>query len=68
MNKLKGNRRIWWLIGITVMILGVVAALVVLPALSPTPGKGGADVRVPKMQNVPPEGAPSMHLDTEKKD
>jgi hypothetical protein len=68
-NKLKGNRRIWWLVGIAVTILGVVAALVVLPALSPTPGTGGADVHVPKMQNVPPEGAPSMHLDTtEKKD
>ncbi len=66
MNKLKGTRRIWWLVGVGVVIVGVGTALVVLPAVSPTAGAGGPDVRVPKMQNVPPEGAPSMHLDTKK--
>lgn len=66
MNKLKGTRRIWWLVGMGVVIGGVGTALVVLPAVSPTAGAGGPDVHVPKMQNVPPEGPPKLHLDSEK--
>lgn len=67
MNKFKGNRRLLWLFGISVVILGVVTALVVLPAVSSTPGTGGPDIQVPKMQNVPPEGAPRMRLDVDDK-
>lgn len=67
MNKFKGSRRLLWLFGISVVILGVVAALVVLPVVTSTPGAGGPDIRVPKMQNVPPEGAPRMRLDVDDK-
>lgn len=65
MNKLKGTRRIWWLVGTGLVIVGVGTALVVLPAVSPTPGTGGPDIQVPKMQNVPPEGAPKLRLETQ---
>lgn len=67
MNKFKGSRRIWWLIGIAVTIAGVVTALVMLPSVSSTPGTGGPDIQVPKMQNVPPGGTPRMRLDIDDK-
>jgi len=67
MNKFKGNRRVMWLIGIAVMIVGIVTALVVLPAVSSTPGADGPDIHVPKMQNVPPAGNPRMRLDVDDK-
>lgn len=67
MNKFKGNRRVVWLIGIAVMIIGIVTALVLLPAVSSTPGAGGPDIHMPKMQNVPPAGAPRMQLDIDDK-
>lgn len=56
-----------WLGGVAVLILGLLVAAVVLPTRAPLPGAGGADVRVPSMQNVPPEEAPKMKLDVEKK-
>jgi len=68
MNKLKGTRRIWWLVGMGVLIAGVGTALLVLPAISPTAGAGGPDVQVPKMENVPPEGAPKLQLETDEKE
>jgi hypothetical protein len=65
MNKLKGTRRIWWLVGMGVVLVGVGTALVVLPLTSPTAGAEGPDIQVPKMQNVPPEGAPKLRLGSE---
>jgi hypothetical protein len=67
MNEFKGIRRTYWLIGVAIMVVGVMTALVLLPAFSPTRGTGGPDIRVPKMQNVPPAGAPRMRLDLEDK-
>jgi len=62
MNKLKGSRRFLWLGGIALLVFGVLAAMLILPLVSPTPGVGGPAIRVPKMQNIPPEGAP-LHVD-----
>jgi hypothetical protein len=62
-NALKGRGRIFWLGGIAVLVLGLVAVLVVVPVVSPTPGAGGPEVDVPKMQNVPADEAPKMRID-----
>ena len=66
-NGFKSTRAVLWLGGITLLVLGFLVAAVVLPATAPTPGQGGPDIHVPKMQNVPPEQAPKMKLDVEKK-
>lgn len=64
-NSLKGNARFWWIAGIGALFMGMMLAFVVLPAVSAPPGAGQPDVRVPKMENVPPSGAPKMRLDVE---
>lgn len=64
-NGFKSKRATLWLGGIAVLVLGFLVAAIVLPTTAPTPGEGGPDVHVPKMQNVPPEGA--MKLDVERK-
>jgi hypothetical protein len=66
MNRLKGTRRIFWLGGVVIVLLGIVTASLVLPNLGPEPGADSPDIRVPKMQNVPPDQAPKMRLDVEK--
>jgi hypothetical protein len=48
-------------------MLGLFAALVVLPATSPTVGQQGPEVHVPSMQNVPAEGAPKLKLEVDDK-
>jgi hypothetical protein len=65
-NGFKSKRAIFWLGGIAVLVFGFLIAAIVLPTTAPTPGAGGPDVRVPRMQNVPPEQAPKMKLDVEK--
>jgi hypothetical protein len=63
----KSKRAAFWLAGIFVLVLGFLAAAIVLPTTSKIPGQGGPDIQVPKMQNVPPEQAPKMNLEVEKK-
>jgi hypothetical protein len=65
-NTFKSKRSMLWLGGIAVLVLGFLVAAVILPMTSPTPGAGGPDVHVPKMENVPPEQAPKLKLDVEK--
>lgn len=66
MKAFTDNRRLFWLGGIAVLIVGFLVAAVVLPMTSdPTKGMGPA-VHVPKMQNVPPDGQ-NLHLDTDRK-
>jgi hypothetical protein len=65
-NGFKSKRAVLWLSGIAVLVLGFLVLAVVLPATAPTPGAGGPDIQVPKMENVPPEQAPKMKLDVEK--
>lgn len=62
------KRSAWWLGGIIVLVLGFLAAAVLLPATAPEPGSGEPDVRVPRMQNVPPPNAPKLQLEVEKED
>jgi hypothetical protein len=66
-NVFKGKRRVLWLGGMAVLVLGLMAVLVILPAVSSTPGAGGPEVDVPKMQNVPAEQSPAMRLDLDEK-
>jgi hypothetical protein len=64
MNPFKGKRRVLWLGGMFVLVVGLLAAATVLPTVTATPGAGGPTVDVPKMQNVPSEEAPKMRLET----
>jgi hypothetical protein len=59
MNPFKGTRRIYWLAGITLLVLGVLGSALILPSISKTPGADGPDVQLPKMENVPPPHAPN---------
>jgi hypothetical protein len=66
MKAFTDKRRVFWLGGITVLIVGFLVAAFVLPQTSdPTKGLGPA-VHVPKMQNVPPDGE-KLKLDTDQK-
>jgi hypothetical protein len=65
-NTFNRKRSILWLGGIAVLILGFLVAAVVLPTTAETPGAGGPDVRVPRMENVPSDHAPKMKLEVEK--
>jgi len=57
MNRLKGTRRFFWLAGMAALLVGVLVFLL-LPVVAPPPDAGQPDIRVPKMENLPPEGAP----------
>lgn len=65
-NAFKSKRSIFWLGGMAVLVLGFLVAAIVLPTTAPKPGATGPDVRVPRMQNVPPNDAPRMKLEVEK--
>jgi hypothetical protein len=66
-NAFKGKRSLLWLGGFAVLMLGLVATFVVLPAVWPTPEADGPEVDVPKMQNVPAEETPKMRIDLDDK-
>jgi len=66
MKAFTDNRRLFWLGGIAVLIVGFLVAAVVLPMTSdPMKGMGPA-VHVPKMQNIPPDGQ-KLNFDTDRK-
>ena len=66
MKAFTDNRRLFWLGGIAVLIVGFLVAAVVLP-MSSDPMKGiGPAVHVPKMQNIPPDGQ-KLNLDTDRR-
>jgi hypothetical protein len=67
-NGFKNKKSAFWLAGIALLVVGFLVAAIVLPMNTPTPGAGGPDVTVPRMENVPSEGAPKMKLDVEKKE
>jgi hypothetical protein len=48
------------------LVGGFIAAAVLLPATAPEPGAGQPDVRVPKMQNVPPPEAEKLKVEVER--
>jgi hypothetical protein len=66
-NVFKGKRRVLWLGGVAVLVLGLLAVLVIVPVVSPTAGAGGPEVDVPKMQNAPADETPKMRLDLDEK-
>lgn len=61
----KSHRAAWWLGGVAALVIGFLVAAVVLPTTAPVPGTDGPDVQLPRMQNVPPEGAPKMKIDVQ---
>ena len=62
------RQSVLWLAGVVVLIVGFIAAAVILPTTSKEPGSNQPNIQVPKMQNVPPPDAPKMRLDTGKAD
>jgi hypothetical protein len=64
-TKFKSKRAAFWLGGIAILVLGFLVVAIVLPSTTPTPGKGGPDIQVPRMENVPSDRAPRMKLDVE---
>lgn len=66
MKAFKDNRSVLWLAGVIAMVLGILAAFVVLPATSQTNVPDGPDINVPNMENVPPAGAPKLGLEVQK--
>jgi hypothetical protein len=62
MKAFSDSRRYFWLGGVLVLFVGLLVALLVLPATSRTPGAEQPDIHVPKMENVPPPEVPRMQL------
>jgi hypothetical protein len=60
-NEFRDKRRVWWIGGVALLVLGTLAALTVLPARSRNVPEG-PQIHVPAMQNVPSNDAPKMHL------
>jgi len=68
MKAFQDKRSVLWLGGVIVLVLGILAAFVLLPS-SQVPSRAPTDdIRVPKMQNVPSEDAPKIKLDLDKKE
>ena len=68
MKAFQDKRSALWLSGVIVLILGILAAFVLLPS-SQTPSRSATDeIRVPRMENVPSDDAPKMKLDLDKKE
>lgn len=65
MKPFTDTRRVLWLGGIILILLGLLAAFVVLPAATPLKSTAGPEVRVPSMENVPNEGASKLKLDVD---
>lgn len=64
MNPFQSKKAIWWAVGIGVLIVGIFAAAVILPAASKPYGADAPDINVPSMKNAP-EGPGTHKLDLE---
>lgn len=64
MKPFTDRRRFYWLGGVTLLIVGFVAAALLLPSMSDPTRNLGPAVHVPRMQNVPPSDE-HMKLDTQ---
>jgi len=62
-NPFSSKRRAWWIGGVALLVFGFLAIAVIVPLRAPVPGADGPEVQVPKMQNIPAEGAPKLKLD-----
>jgi hypothetical protein len=68
MKAFTDSRRIFWLAGVGVVVFGLLAAFVILPATSSIGRDQGPKIDVPGMQNVPPPEAPNLKLDLNKQE
>jgi hypothetical protein len=55
MKPFTDSRRIFWIGGIAVLILGFISAALLLPGTSKLGRNMGPAVHVPRLQNIPPE-------------
>jgi hypothetical protein len=68
MKPFQDKRSVWWICGVAMAIVAPFVAFVVVPSTTPTPGAGGVEVDVPKMENVPPPAAARMKLESQKEE
>ncbi|HET9930669.1 MAG TPA: hypothetical protein VFQ35_08275 [Polyangiaceae bacterium] len=68
MKPFTDTRRIFWIGGVTLILIGLIAAFIVLPASSPLKSTSEPEVRVPKMENVPEGDGSKLKLEVDKKD
>ncbi|HEY6722521.1 MAG TPA: hypothetical protein VI197_00780 [Polyangiaceae bacterium] len=64
-RKFHNKKSIFWLIGMGVLITGFLAFALIVPNRAPAPGTEAPELRVPNMQNVPPQNAPNLGLETQ---
>lgn len=67
MKAFQDKRSVLWLGGVIVLVLGILAAFILLPGSQVPSRTPMDDIRVPKMENVPSDDAPKMKLDLDKK-
>jgi hypothetical protein len=53
MNPFQSKKSIWWGIGVSTLLLGVLVYAVFMPNIVQPYGSDAPDVRVPNMRNVP---------------
>ncbi|HTA93395.1 MAG TPA: hypothetical protein VK745_27645 [Polyangiaceae bacterium] len=56
------NRSGLWLVGILVLVVGLLAAILIVPSVAQTPDPGGPDIHLPKMGTLPPQDAPKVSV------
>lgn len=65
MKPFQNKRSVFWLAGVFAVVVGFIVAAMVLPNRKPIPGAEGPSVNVPRMQNVPPQNAPRLGVESE---
>jgi hypothetical protein len=66
MKAFTDSRRFLWLGGVALLVVGLLAAFLILPATERTPNGTSTNIQVPKMKNVPSADAPKMQLQLDK--
>jgi hypothetical protein len=56
------NRSGLWFVGILVLVVGLLAALLIVPSVGRNPDTGGPDIHLPKMGTFSSRGAPKMSI------
>jgi len=54
------NHRVFWFLGALVLLVGLLAALLIVLSIGQVPDIGGPDIRFPKMGILPAQDAPTM--------
>ena len=66
MKAFTDSRRVLWLGGVALLVVGLLVAFLILPATERTSEAAATNIQVPKMKNVPSAGAPKMQLQVDK--